>query len=71
MDVNQMRVGIFLFNDVEVLDFAGPFEVFSVTTNEDGSKPFIVRTISETGHDSCEKWFKSLSGLQLPFNATV
>ncbi len=24
------RVGIFIFNEVEVLDFAGPFEVFSV-----------------------------------------
>jgi len=25
------NVGIFLFNNVELLDFAGPYEVFSVT----------------------------------------
>jgi transcriptional regulator GlxA family with amidase domain len=29
--VNQLHVGIFIFDDVEVLDFAGPFEVFSRT----------------------------------------
>ncbi|CAO3649804.1 unnamed protein product [Cunninghamella echinulata] len=39
-----------LFNEVEVLDFAGPFEVFSVTKYENsGKNPFIVKTISETG----------------------
>ncbi|MGZ9792686.1 DJ-1/PfpI family protein [Bacillus atrophaeus] len=46
-------VGILLFDDVEVLDFAGPFEVFSVTavTDQKGDerKPFSVKTISETG----------------------
>lgn len=30
------NVGIFLFNEVEVLDFAGPFEVFSVTATSEG-----------------------------------
>lgn len=49
MQTDQWKIGIFLFNDVEVLDFAGPFEVFSVAAREDGSKPFIVQTISETG----------------------
>ncbi|PFK13494.1 AraC family transcriptional regulator, partial [Bacillus cereus] len=35
-------------NEVEVLDFAGPFEVFSVTeVNEE--KPFTVYTVSENG----------------------
>ena len=29
--VNQKQVGILIFPDVEVLDFCGPFEVFSVT----------------------------------------
>jgi transcriptional regulator GlxA family with amidase domain len=29
--VERKRVGIVLFGDIEVLDFAGPFEVFSVT----------------------------------------
>jgi transcriptional regulator GlxA family with amidase domain len=46
----QWSVGIFLFNEVEVLDFAGPFEVFSVTVLGDGSKPFAVKTISENGN---------------------
>lgn len=27
----QKIVGIFIFNDIEVLDFCGPFEVLSVT----------------------------------------
>ena len=31
-------------------DFAGPFEVFSVTALADGHKPFIVNTISEKGN---------------------
>lgn len=43
------KVGIFLFNEVEVLDFAGPFEVFSVTRNEEGrGKPFEVYTVART-----------------------
>lgn len=44
----QWHVGIFLFDEVEVLDFAGPFEVFSVTRIEQ-HKPFVVKTISENG----------------------
>ncbi|WP_010289030.1 DJ-1/PfpI family protein [Kurthia massiliensis] len=49
MSAKQWKVGIFLFHEVEVLDFAGPFEVFSVTTLLDGHKPFIVHTVSEHG----------------------
>ena len=46
--MNKWSVGIFLFNEVEVLDFAGPFEVFSVTeVNEE--KPFTDYTVSENG----------------------
>lgn len=30
-----INVGIFLYNDVEVLDFAGPFEVFSTASRVD------------------------------------
>jgi putative intracellular protease/amidase len=30
--LKQKNVGILLFNEDEVLDFAGPFEVFSITT---------------------------------------
>lgn len=47
--LEQKQVGILLFNEVEVLDFAGPFEVFSITTyigcNE---KPFKVHTVAQT-----------------------
>ncbi|MGG0814385.1 DJ-1/PfpI family protein [Paenibacillus alvei] len=52
----QWNVGIVLFDDVEVLDFAGPFEVLSVTTYPDQNpdttalKPFQVRTVSEHGN---------------------
>ncbi|WP_312117651.1 DJ-1/PfpI family protein [Brevibacillus reuszeri] len=49
MNNKQWRVGIFLFDDVEVLDFAGPFEVFSVTELENGHQPFLVETVSEKG----------------------
>jgi len=44
---DKIRVGIFLFNEVEVLDFAGPFEVFSLTLKND-EKAFEVITIGET-----------------------
>jgi transcriptional regulator GlxA family with amidase domain len=43
----NLRVGIFLFDEVEVLDFTGPFEVFS--SAKDGDKNvFDVFTIAET-----------------------
>lgn len=41
-----MNVGIFIFKDVEVLDMAGPFEVFSLA-EKDGKKAFNVFTIAE------------------------
>lgn len=49
---NQKVVGILLFNDVEVLDFCGPFEVFSVTRlNEEKRRqeasPFSVLLVAE------------------------
>lgn len=50
---DRKTVGILLFDDVEVLDAFGPFEVFSVaqtTAPEDtGGNLFRVLTISETG----------------------
>jgi transcriptional regulator GlxA family with amidase domain len=50
--MNRLLVGILIFPDVEVLDFAGPFEVFSVTRlNEDRRReepsPFEVKLIAE------------------------
>jgi transcriptional regulator GlxA family with amidase domain len=42
------NVAIFLFDDVEVLDFSGPFEIFSVCgLRSGGEKPFNVYTIAE------------------------
>jgi transcriptional regulator GlxA family with amidase domain len=42
------NVAILLFDEVEVLDFAGPFEIFSVTgLRGGGEKPFNVYTVAE------------------------
>jgi putative intracellular protease/amidase len=46
------RVGILIFPDVEVLDFAGPFEVFSATRLDEErryseSSPFHVFLVAE------------------------
>jgi transcriptional regulator GlxA family with amidase domain len=46
-----MNIGILLFDDVEVLDFCGPFEVFSVAAKigatSGGDPPFTVFTLAE------------------------
>ncbi|MEL6942350.1 MAG: DJ-1/PfpI family protein, partial [Bacteroidota bacterium] len=42
----MITIGILLFNEVEVLDFAGPFEVFSLAKQGD-QKPFKVVTIAD------------------------
>jgi transcriptional regulator GlxA family with amidase domain len=49
----RKRVGIVIFEDIEVLDFCGPFEVFSATRlNEDKRRdepsPFEVLLVAET-----------------------
>jgi transcriptional regulator GlxA family with amidase domain len=54
--MTTQNVGILIFNDVEVLDFAGPFEVFSRTRliagadsrRSDESAPFNVFTVART-----------------------
>ncbi|HVS87657.1 MAG TPA: DJ-1/PfpI family protein [Candidatus Acidoferrum sp.] len=54
--MEKLNVGILLFDDVEVLDFAGPFEVFSRTRLTPGaesrrsedSAPFHVFTVAKT-----------------------
>jgi transcriptional regulator GlxA family with amidase domain len=43
----RRRVAILIFDDVEVLDFCGPFEVFSVTNERHAEPPFQVRLVSE------------------------
>ena len=57
MAISKLRVGIYVFDEVEVLDFAGPFEVFSRTRlvggvesrRSDDSAPFDVFTVGRTG----------------------
>ena len=41
------NVGILLFDEVEVLDFAGPFEVFSVSGRNRPRPPFNVFTVAQ------------------------
>ena len=45
--MKQRNVAVLIFDDVEVLDFCGPFEVFSVAGRRDGSDPFNVYTVAE------------------------
>jgi transcriptional regulator GlxA family with amidase domain len=55
-----MNVGILIFDEVEVLDFCGPFEVFSVARDpeDQNHKPFAVFTIAEQ-----ERMIKARGGL--------
>ena len=41
------NVGILLFNEVEVMDFAGPFEVFSLSEDDDMNKLYKTFTVSQ------------------------
>ena len=43
----KRRVCIVIFDEVEVLDFCGPFEVFAVTGGRQGLTPFEVCTVAE------------------------
>ena len=55
--IHKLNVGILIFDGVEVLDFAGPFEVFSRTRlvpgvdsrRSDASAPFRVFTVTRNG----------------------
>jgi len=48
MEMNPLRnVAILIFDEVEVLDFCGPFEVFSITGRRNNSNPFNVYTVAE------------------------
>ncbi|MCC5909482.1 MAG: DJ-1/PfpI family protein [Clostridiaceae bacterium] len=37
--MTRRNVGIFIYDDMETLDFAGPFEVFSITGQKDEKSP--------------------------------
>jgi transcriptional regulator GlxA family with amidase domain len=46
---HPLKAGILLFNEVEVLDFTGPFEVLSLAERvESREKLFVVCTVAET-----------------------
>jgi transcriptional regulator GlxA family with amidase domain len=46
----SMNIGIYIYNQAEVLDFSGPFEVFSTASRLDVAvEPFSVFLVSETG----------------------
>ena len=44
-EMTPRHVQVLIFDDVEVLDFAGPFEVFGVTGIRSGPAPFRVETV--------------------------
>lgn len=46
-DPMPKNVAILIFDEVEVLDFCGPFEVFSVTGGRSSPPPFQVYTVAE------------------------
>lgn len=54
------NVTILIFDDAEVLDFAGPFEVFSVTKLAEGSNPFNVFTVAKEANK-----VRAVNGLQV------
>lgn len=46
----KMNIGIYIYDQAEVLDFSGPFEVFSTSSRVNKSgEPFCVFLVSETG----------------------
>lgn len=56
----MLNVGIFLFDNVELLDFAGPYEVFSVTSELNNDNLFRVFTITKNGNA-----IKTVNGLKV------
>lgn len=64
--MERLNVGVLIFDGVEVLDFAGPFEVFSRTrltgtrNAERGKAPFPVFTVAKT-----EDSIRATGGLQV------
>ncbi len=54
------NIGILVFNNIELLDFAGPYEVFSVTDELNDYKLCRTFTVEENG-----KIIKTVNGLQV------
>jgi transcriptional regulator GlxA family with amidase domain len=69
--MKRKRVGILVFPDVEVLDFCGPFEVFSVTRVNEAARreepsPFEVLLVAETAEP-----VKATGGLRVIPDVTI
>ncbi|MDJ0570061.1 MAG: DJ-1/PfpI family protein [Pleurocapsa sp. MO_192.B19] len=64
--MNKRNLAILIFDDVEVLDFAGPFEVFAVTSELNNYEPFNVFLVAET-----QRTFKAVNGLQVVPNYEI
>ncbi len=45
--MSRRNVAILIFDEVEILDFAGPYEVFATTRQHDPEPPFYVYTVAE------------------------
>jgi transcriptional regulator GlxA family with amidase domain len=58
--MSKLLVAILLFDDVEVLDFAGPFEVFSVTAQLSNYQSLEVKTVGKT-----KSLIRAKNGLQV------
>jgi transcriptional regulator GlxA family with amidase domain len=56
----KKNIAIFLFDDAEVLDFAGPFEVFSVTSELSNYELFNVFTVAKE-----KKPIRAVNGLSV------
>ena len=64
--MDKRKLGIVVFNDVEVLDFTGPFEVFSVTNELNDYRLFEVSLISVS-----ERIITAKNGLNIVPDITI
>lgn len=67
----RKRVGILIFQDVEVLDFCGPFEVFALVRHDEerrwqDSSPFEVMLVAEQAHE-----IRAFGGLRVAPDCTI
>ena len=60
------NVVILLFDDVEVLDFAGPFEVFGATNDLEGGSIFNLLTVAPT-----RSFIRAINGLRVTADHTL
>ncbi len=64
--MNKPNLAILIFDDIEVLDFAAPFEVFAVTSELNNYEPFNVFLVAET-----QRTYKAVNGLQVVPNYEI